>query len=95
MNAIVGLNNDNSWTPQGLVRVPLTMLLLVIMVPVVCSNNLLLLIAQTGNGSTVSADGGTADQIADPSFVGIAGVTDVDQWNLIIFDGTNPAMGAS
>ena len=73
--------NDNSWTPQGVVNGnafgyygPVEVLK-----PAPA--------AQVGWIYSV-IDGGTANQI-DPTFVGLAGVTDVDQWNLIVWDGTN------
>jgi hypothetical protein len=72
---------DNSWTPQGVINNNAFGYYGPVFVQQPAP------VAQTGWIYSV-ADGGTAAQI-DPSFVGIAGVTDVDQWNLIIFDGTN------
>ena len=43
--------------------------------------------AQTGWIYSV-ADGATQDQI-HPSWVGLAGQVDVDQWNLVVFDGND------
>ena len=73
---------DNSWAPQGKSDGNAFGYSGTVFVRVPAPTD-----AEIGNIYSV-ADGAPAAEV-DPSFTGLAGQYDVDQWNLVIYDGTN------